>query len=121
MSSHTVDNPYTGDVAASVEYTSAEQLHAVLDRARQAAHTLRAMSVRARAKLVLAACEAMERRTEELAGDITRQMGKPLSQARGEVSGMAGRLRHMASIAEESLADVVLPPKEGFERRIAKE
>jgi acyl-CoA reductase-like NAD-dependent aldehyde dehydrogenase len=27
----------------------------------------------------------------------------------------------MASIAEESLADIVLPPKEGFERRIAKE
>ena len=34
---------------------------------------------------------------------------------------MAGRARHMMSIAEESLADVVLPPKDGFERRIVKE
>ena len=121
MSAHTIDNPYTGDVAASVEYTSPGELEAVLDRARAAARSLRGMSVEARVKLVLAAGEAMERRTEEIARDITRQMGKPLSQARGEVSGMAGRLRHMASIAVESLADLVLSPKEGFERRIAKE
>jgi acyl-CoA reductase-like NAD-dependent aldehyde dehydrogenase len=121
MSAHTVDNPYTGDVAVTVEQTPPAQLDAVLARARSAARALRAMSVKERVALVLRACEAMERRTEEIARDITRQMGKPLSQARGEVSGMAGRLRHMASIAEETLADTVLPPKEGFERRIVRE
>ncbi|MFP2929844.1 aldehyde dehydrogenase family protein [Pyxidicoccus sp. 3LG] len=121
MSTHIVDNPFTGDVAASVEPTSPAQLDAVLERARSAARALRAMSVQDRVKLVLRACEAMEKNTDAIARDITRQMGKPLSQARGEVGGMAGRLRHMASIAAESLADIVLPPKDGFERRIAKE
>jgi acyl-CoA reductase-like NAD-dependent aldehyde dehydrogenase len=121
MSTHIVDNPFTGDVAASVEPTSPAQLDAVLERARSATRALRAMSVEERVKLVLRACEAMEKRADAIARDITRQMGKPLSQARGEVGGMAGRLRHMASIAVESLADIVLPPKEGFERRIAKE
>lgn len=121
MSSHTVDNPYTGDVAASVEMTTPAQLDAVLEKARKGAKALRTMSVGDRIKLVLRACEAMEKRVDEIARDITRQMGKPLSQAKGEVGGMAGRLRHMASIAEASLADIVLEPKEGFERRIAKE
>ncbi|QSQ18838.1 aldehyde dehydrogenase family protein [Pyxidicoccus parkwayensis] len=121
MSTHIVDNPYTGDVAASVEPTSPAQLDAVLERARSASRALRAMRVEERVKLVLRACDAMEKRTDAIARDITRQMGKPLSQARGEVGGMAGRLRHMASIAPESLADIVLPPKDGFERRIAKE
>lgn len=121
MSAHTVDNPYTGDLAASVEQTSPAQLDAVLAKARQAHRALRAMPVKDRVALVLRACEAMERRTDEIARDITRQMGKPLSQAKGEVSGMAGRLRHMASIAEASLSDIVLPPKENFDRRIAKE
>jgi len=121
MSTHIVDNPFTGDVAASVVPTSSAQLDAVLERARSASRALRAMSVEERVKLVLRACEAMEKRTDAIARDITRQMGKPLSQARGEVGGMAGRLRHMASIAAESLADIVLPPKDGFERRIAKE
>ncbi len=121
MTAHTVDNPYTGDLAASVEPTTPAQLEAVLDKARAAHRALRAMTVPQRVQLVLRACEAMERRAGEIALDITRQMGKPLSQARGEVGGMAGRLRHMASIAEEALADVVLPPKDKFERRIAKE
>lgn len=121
MSSHTVDNPYTGDVAVTLEQTTSAQLDDVLEKARSAAKVLRAMSVKDRVKLVLRACEMMEKRTDEIARDITRQMGKPLSQAKGEVGGMAARLRHMASIAEESLADIVLPPKENFERRIAKE
>ncbi|MCY1015615.1 aldehyde dehydrogenase family protein [Pyxidicoccus sp. MSG2] len=121
MSTHIVDNPYTGDVAASVEPTSPAQLDSVLERARSASRALRAMSVEARVKLVLRACEVMEKHADAIARDITRQMGKPLSQARGEVGGMAGRLRHMASIAAGSLADIVLPPKDGFERRIAKE
>ncbi|WP_164014591.1 aldehyde dehydrogenase family protein [Pyxidicoccus trucidator] len=121
MSTHIVDNPFTGDVAASVEPTSPAQLDAVLEFARSASRALRAMSVEERVTLVLRACEAMEKRADAIARDITRQMGKPLSQARGEVGGMAGRLRHMASIAAESLADIVLPPKDGFERRIAKE
>ncbi|AEI65767.1 aldehyde dehydrogenase family protein [Corallococcus macrosporus] len=121
QSPHTVDNPFTGDVAASVEPTPPEALDAVLERARAASRALRALSVEDRVKLVLRACEAMEKDTESIARDITRQMGKPLSQARGEVAGMAGRLRHMAAIAAESLADIILPPKDGFERRIAKE
>ncbi|GEL72750.1 aldehyde dehydrogenase family protein [Myxococcus virescens] len=118
---HIVDNPFTGDVAASVEPTSPAKLDTVLERARAASRALRALSVAERVKRVLRACEAMEKNADAIARDITRQMGKPLSQARGEVGGMAGRLRHMAAIAEESLADIVLPPKDGFERRIAKE
>lgn len=121
MSVHTVDNPYTGDIATSVDSTTPAQLDAVLAKARKGHRALRAMSVADRVELVLRACEAMEKRTDEIARDITRQMGKPLSQAKGEVGGMAGRLRHMASIAQECLRDVVLPPKENFERRIARE
>jgi acyl-CoA reductase-like NAD-dependent aldehyde dehydrogenase len=52
----------------------------------------------------------MEANAEAIAKDITRMMGKPLKQALGEVRGMAGRARYMMSVAEASLADVVLPP-----------
>jgi acyl-CoA reductase-like NAD-dependent aldehyde dehydrogenase len=121
MANHNVDNPFTGDLAYSVPMTEPKELEAVLARAREAARALRAMSVAQRVKLSLAACEAMEKRVEEIALEITRQMGKPLAQARGEVGGMAGRWRHMAALAPEALADIVLPPKEKFERRIAKE
>lgn len=121
MALHTLDNPFTGETAVTLEETSSGALTEVLERARAAAQVLRRASVAERIAWVLEAGKAMERRTDEIAHDITRQMGKPLSQARGEVGGMLGRLRYMASIAEESLADVRLPPKDKFERRIARE
>lgn len=121
MAQHTIDNPYTLDVACSIEHTSDKELDLVLARAQKAARALRAMSVRERVQLLLRACEKMEARTDEIARDITRQMGKPLAHARGEVGGMAGRLRHMAAIAEASLADIVLDPKDKLERRIVRE
>ena len=121
MVTHTVDNPFTGETACTVPLADEAEIGKTLDRAREAARALRKLSVDERLSLCDRALTAFEARAEDVAQDITRQMGKPLSQARGEVSGMAGRWRHMMGIAKESLADVMLPAKDGFERRIAKE
>lgn len=121
MATHTVDDPFTGETAASVPMADDATIGETLDRARDAARALRKLTVEERIALCDRALTAFEARADDVARDITRQMGKPLSQARGEVKGMAGRWRHMMEIAKESLADIVLPPKEGFERRIAKE
>ncbi len=116
-----LDNPFTGDVACTVPLADDAAVSATLDRARAATRDLRALSVADRIALCERAVVAMERNVDSIAADISRMMGKPLAQAKGEVGGMAGRARHMMSIAEAALADVVLAPKEGFERRIAKE
>lgn len=120
MTAHTIDNPFTGDVAVSLEPTDAKALGQTLDQARVASRALAAMSVEERVALCDRALAKLEARRDEVAADITRQMGKPLAQARGEVGGMAGRWRHMQSIAKAGLADLVLEPKENFERRIVK-
>ena len=121
MATHTVDNPFTGETAASVQLADEATISKTLDRAREAARALRKLSVEERVALCDRALSAFEARVEDIAKDITKQMGKPLSQARGEVKGTAGRWRHMMDIAKESLADIALPPKDGFERRIAKD
>jgi len=121
MASHSVDNPFTGETACTVPMADEAAIGKVLDRARVAARALRNLSVEERVALCDRALTAFEASAEDVAKDITRQMGKPLSQARGEVKGMAGRWRHMMEIAKESLADIVLPHKDGFERRIARE
>ncbi len=118
---HTVDDPFTGENATSVPMADDATIGQTLDRAREAARAIRKLPIDERIALCDRALTAFEARAEEIAKDITKQMGKPLSQARGEVKGMAGRWRHMMEIAKESLADIVLPPKEGFERRIAKD
>ena len=121
MATHTVDDPFTGETACTVPMADEATIGKTLDRARDAARALRKMPVEERIALCDRALTAFEARIEEVARDVTKQMGKPLSQSRGEVKGMAGRWRHMMEIAKDSLADIVLPPKEGFERRIARE
>jgi len=121
MSTLTVDNPYTGDVACTVPLADEATVSRVLDQARAAAKVARATPLAQRKAWCEAMVKSMEARAEQVAADISRMMGKPLSQARNEIRGMADRARHMVSIADESLADVILPPKQGFERRIVKE
>jgi acyl-CoA reductase-like NAD-dependent aldehyde dehydrogenase len=114
-----IDDPFTGE-PVDVPTTDESTLDRVLEAARSAAKALARMSVDERVAIAERALAKFEARAEAIASDITRQMGKPLSQARGEVKGMSGRWQHMQAIAKASLADIVLP-KEGFERRIVKE
>jgi acyl-CoA reductase-like NAD-dependent aldehyde dehydrogenase len=115
-----VDNPFTGEPACEVELADGRAAGAVLDRARGAARSWRTSRLAERIALCERAMTAMEARAEAIAADITRMMGKPLGQARGEVKTTAARARYMMSVAEASLADIVLP-LDGFERRIVRE
>lgn len=120
MSAHTVDNPFTLEPAASVALTAAAALDEALARAREASRALRRLSVAERVAMSARARDAFVAEAESTAAEITRSMGKPLAQARGEVSGTADRWRTMDALAERALADDVLSPKENFERRIER-
>jgi acyl-CoA reductase-like NAD-dependent aldehyde dehydrogenase len=121
-STHTlvVDNPFTGEPACEVPLADQRAASAVLDHARAASRAWRDSPLSERLALCERAVAALEVRSETIAADITRMMGKPLGQARGEVKTTAVRARHMMSLAEAALADVALPPMPGFERRIAR-
>src|ERR1700733_11464851 len=116
-----VDNPFTGEAACEVELADSRAASAALDRARDASRAWRTSLLRDRLALTERAVAAMEGRAEAIAAGITRMMGKPIGQARGELKTMAARARHMMSIAEAALADAVLPSDKGFERRIVHE
>jgi acyl-CoA reductase-like NAD-dependent aldehyde dehydrogenase len=121
MRSLVVDNPFTGETACTIQLASYDTISPALDRARAAQRAFRGVSVAERVALCERAIAAMESHKEAIASDITAMMGKPIAQARNEVGGMALRARHMMSIAEPSLRDVVLPQKDGFDRRIVKD
>jgi acyl-CoA reductase-like NAD-dependent aldehyde dehydrogenase len=121
MPSLVVDNPFTGEAACTIRLDTFDAVGHALDRARLAQRAFRSTGVAGRAALCTRAIVAMERHRDEIAADIARMMGKPIVQGRNEVRGMAERARHMIAIAEECLKEVVLPPKDGFDRRIVKE
>lgn len=116
-----VDNPFTSEPACTVTLADEATVGATLDRARAAATSWRTSPVAERVALVERFVNALEARAQDVAADITRMMGKPLSQAAGEVKGCAGRARAVASIAARSLADDTLPAVGKFERRVVRE
>jgi acyl-CoA reductase-like NAD-dependent aldehyde dehydrogenase len=116
-----VDDPYTGEPACTVALAGEAAAGGVLDHAREAARAWRGTSIAERARLCEAATAALEARAASIADDITRMMGKPRTQALGEMKTCAARARHAIGAAGEALADVVLAPVPGFERRVVRE
>jgi acyl-CoA reductase-like NAD-dependent aldehyde dehydrogenase len=115
-----VDNPFTLEEAARRPLADPAQVDRVLSAARNAATGWAETPLADRIALCLATIDRMEASAEAIAADITRMMGKPLRQARNEVAGMALRARHMCAIAEEALADTLLPAATGKSRRIIR-
>lgn len=53
--------------------------------------------------------------------ELTKEMGRPISQTAYEVAGTLDRARHLIAIAKDTLKDVPAPEKDGFTRFLRKE
>jgi acyl-CoA reductase-like NAD-dependent aldehyde dehydrogenase len=118
---YTLINPATEAPLREVAYTSRAELEAVVARARAAQRDWRRVPVAERVRAVGQAVPAFRAMADGVALDITRQMGKPLRQARNEIETMIDRAETMCRLAEGALADEPLPAKAGFDRFIRHE
>jgi acyl-CoA reductase-like NAD-dependent aldehyde dehydrogenase len=116
-----VDNPFTGEPACTVSLADDAIVDATLERARSAARAWKEAPIAERISICERATSAMEAQAQQIAADITRMMGKPISQSLGETKTCAGRARYMIAAAEKALAETVLPPMAPFERRVVRE
>jgi acyl-CoA reductase-like NAD-dependent aldehyde dehydrogenase len=116
----TLDNPATGEQALSIDAVGLEEAESLLARAQKAAQEIAATSLSERIALCERFVETFERSAETIADDVTKQMGKPIAEARGEVRTMLDRARYMISIAERELGPYPLEPLAGFERSIQR-
>ena len=82
-------NPATGMAFAEHAFASDAQLEDLLDTANTGFGTWRAMPSEARAGVLRSMSAILRRRVDELAAMATREMGKPIAQARGEVEKCA--------------------------------
>ncbi|MBZ5619351.1 MAG: aldehyde dehydrogenase family protein [Acidobacteriia bacterium] len=114
-------NPANETVFRSIEPTPEAELESILRRMRAAQQRWREVPVEERADICRQFIDAFRSMKEPVALDITRQMGKPVGQARHEVDTMLDRAQTMVRLAPGSLQDDMLPPKEGFHRFIRHE
>ena len=115
-----VTNPYDQSIVAEVPYDSPEQVDAKLRAAVAAFEKWQYVPLEERIRIVRTGLERMMRAGEAIARHVTLQMGKPLTQARGELATMLDRAEQSIADAPGALAPDALPT-EGFVRRIEHE
>ncbi len=113
-------SPIDGSVAVQRPYATSDEIQSALTGAKLAQRAWQSTPLATRAALVASAVDALVAQKDAIAEELTRQMGRPIRYTPGEVDGFAARARHMISIAEEALADVMPPTIEGITRFIKR-
>ena len=113
-------SPIDGSVYAERPVATGAEIEAAVARAKHARRAWAEVTVKERAKYLEHFLDALLARNDEIAIELAWQMGRPVRYG-GEKRGVEERTRYMLSIAEEALAPSHRPPKEGFDRWIARE
>ncbi len=116
-----VINPYTEEVAFTLPMLASGEVDGVVRRARTAFGAWRWSTAAERRTLCERFVEAFGADRDEIARNLSLQMGRPIKHAYNEVNTTLDRARHMISIAEAALQDEYLPEKPGFVRYIRHE
>jgi acyl-CoA reductase-like NAD-dependent aldehyde dehydrogenase len=114
-------SPIDGSLFVERELLDVAALNAAAARARQAQARWRAVPLAERVSLARAFVERFSAKKDDIAAELTRQIGRPIRQSPGEVRGLVERATYMADIAESALSDVDVGPKPGFSRFIRRE
>ena len=121
MATQKTISPIDGSVYVERGLARGAEIDKALATARKASLAWREVPLAERALLLNRAVDHFLAQGEPIAEEITRQMGRPISQSPGELRGFAERARHMIAIAPEALADLGVGEKQNFTRFIRRE
>ena len=114
-------SPVDGSIVAERALASEANILSALEASTLVHTAWRQTSVQQRAVLCHKAVDLMRDNAAVLSEEITRQMGRPVSQSPGEIRGLEQRARYMIDIAEQALGNVEIDHSEGFNRFIRHE
>ncbi len=114
-------SPVDGSVYVERTLAGPAQIEVALENARLAQRLWRTVPMAERAAILQRFCDGFESHRDDIAQELSWQMGRPIRYAPNEVRGMLERARHMIAIAPEALADIDVGPKPGFRRFLRRE
>ncbi len=94
-----VVNPATEEVVSNVPSAGAADVDLAVETAKRAFPEWAATDTEKRAHILAAAADLIEERAKELAALLTSEQGKPIMEARGEVTHLAHGVRYYAEAA----------------------
>ena len=106
-------NPANGELVATFDYWDERKIDAVLDQVKQASESWQSISLPDRAKFLLAAAKELRKNKREYADLITLEMGKPTTEAKGEIEKCAAVCDYYAENGATFLADEIIESDAG--------
>ena len=113
-------SPVDGRIYVERPLESAAGIDRALESGRSAQRAWGALPLFVRCEILKKAVDAFVARTNEIAAEISWQMGRPIAHSPGEVRGFAERANYMLEIAPTALAAVQPGDKPGFKRAIKR-
>jgi len=113
-------SPVDGRVYVERPLETAAGIDRALDAARAAQCAWSRTPLAARCEVIGRAVDAFVAKANDIAAEITWQMGRPLRHSPGEVRGFEERARYMLELAPNALASIRPQDKPGFDRRIKR-
>ncbi len=114
-------SPIDGSTYVERPYAGEDDIQLRLTRAITAQQLWQNVTLSERKEICSKMIDAFVVNKDEIAEEISWQMGRPISSAAVEVDCMAERARTMITLADEGLAPIKLAEKEGLERWIQRE
>jgi acyl-CoA reductase-like NAD-dependent aldehyde dehydrogenase len=114
-------SPVDGSVFVERPLASDAEIDAAISRSVKAQRDWKTRPIAERAGVLTKFVEAFVAKSDEIALELTWQMGRPIRYTPGEVRGFEERARAMIALAAEALADIDVGPKQGFRRFIRRE
>ncbi|CAN7523548.1 NAD-dependent succinate-semialdehyde dehydrogenase [Caballeronia sp. LjRoot31] len=118
---YAVRNPATGEVIAHIAKASVAQTHQAIRAAEIAFPVWRSLTAKERGTRIRRWGELMLEHRDALAELLTREQGKPLAEAKGEVAYAASFLEWFAEEAKRSYGDVIPSSKPGSKIIVTRE
>jgi succinate-semialdehyde dehydrogenase/glutarate-semialdehyde dehydrogenase len=121
MSEFKVVNPATNQTEREFAAATDAEVEQVLERSARAYRSWRTTAKDERTKVLLRVAELYKERIDDLAALITREMGKPTREAKGEILLVVSIYRYYAEQGPALLEDAPLSPRAGGEALVRKE
>lgn len=116
-----VKNPYNQKIVGEYPIDTLNTVATKIAQLKQAQLSWCQIPLRDRIEAVQAALSYFNEHRQEIALDISQQMGRPISQSPKEIDGLLERANYLCSIAEDTLTPQLLPEKKGYYRAIQRD
>ena len=121
VSEFKVVNPATNQTEREFATATDAEVEQVLERSARAYQSWRTTAKDERAKVLLRVAGLYKERIDDLAALITREMGKPTREAKGEIGLVVSIYRYYADQGPAFLEDTPLSPRAGGKALVRKE